>query len=126
MITIKDQLISEDWHLWKKNYFYENDYKVCDSCGSELELDLYIREFHHEIQYIWDYPHSAFGSACSECRSTKMKRIKEVKQMLGRWNVSELDALLDVLDNVEASQTDRSHAVEQLYSLSKQLRYNYT
>lgn len=121
MNSIRDQLLSEDWKYWKRAYLDENIGKGCFTCGSEDKLDLYVRKFDHEIEFVWDYPHSAFGIACFECRKTKMKRVDEVKLRLGTWSNNEIDSLLDALDNIEKHEGGRTSALDKLYAYSKRL-----
>jgi len=77
MRNLNDQLASEEWEHFERAYLNEHDDRLCEGCQSYNSLNIYLREHHRNIEFIWNYPHSAFGTICSCCADSRNKKINE-------------------------------------------------
>ncbi|WP_373433513.1 hypothetical protein ACEO96_14915 [Vibrio anguillarum] len=121
MNTIKSQLASIEWQLWKEQYLDENNGDGCFTCGSWEKLDVHINKFYSEIANIWDYPNEAYSVHCFDCRKQKKQLIKEILSKVSTWQLDELSVLLDILDTLESTKKAKLFGIHRLYTMSKEL-----
>jgi hypothetical protein len=122
MQNINTQYESVEWSNFKKNYFFEHENLICDTCEKYSDLDIYLREKHIHIKLIWNYPKSAFGIICKNCAIKRNEKIYEVMNTINFLSSTSLDALLDTFDLVKLFSNQQEITLEQLFASAKQIR----
>lgn len=122
MQNLNEQLESEEWVHFKRAYLSEHDGRLCESCQSHTGLNIYLREYHRGIEFIWNYPESAFGIICNRCSHLRNKKINEVMGVINLLSSASLDTLLDTFDIVNSAGGHQEVSFERLLVSAKQIR----
>lgn len=122
MLSKQEQLESTEWDYFKRKYLHERDGVSCEVCDSSTQLDIYLREKHTHIEFIWNYPKSSFGIICNGCAYKRKKKISEVMHTINSLSYSSLDTLLDTFDVIYSLDCNQEVAFERLFVSAKQIR----
>ena len=117
-----EQQESAEWEYFKRSYLHEHEGVYCEVCDSSTQLDIYLREKHNQIEFIWNYPKSAFGIICNGCARKRKQRISEVMNTINILSYASLDTLLDTFDIVKSLECNQEVAFERLFASAKQIR----
>lgn len=121
--TIRQQLASEEWQYRTRYWLECGDDRCCEECDRSTGLIVYLRRIYLDIEFIWNYPDSAYGVLCSEHAALKERREKEMSEAVSTWSIHELDSLLDTLDVINSIDNNRLVAVNRLYGEAKRSKY---
>jgi hypothetical protein len=105
------------WHR-KRDELLEQASNCCEECESTVGVQIHICYGDSEADP-WEWPDNSFRCLCEEHKRRRQDLDKDIRRALAQFTTQELDPLADALDLLVQMQSNRSVAMNSLYSYAK-------